>query len=177
MEIVEPRLGAGQEAGGGKVAGGVVVELHPDEVHLDHGVERDGGVRAGALRRGGDVVRSRRVFGELGAEGGGEGGVAGWVVRFVIYGTLVGEISLVWRRVEKCWSSLHVMFKELRTNVETVNDHRAKGPQLRVGSVARAEEVPECLCKGHGLRVTGECGGPDSATKAQQYNFAPGLAR
>lgn len=96
MEVVEPRLGAGQEAGGGEVAGGVVVELHPDEVHLDHGVERDGGVRAGALRRGGDVVPSRRVFGELAAEGGGEGGVAGWIVRFVIYATLGGEVSSVW---------------------------------------------------------------------------------
>lgn len=53
-DIFGPSLQRGEEALGIEVAGGVVVELYEDEVDgCLHGGERDGGVRAGALGRGG----------------------------------------------------------------------------------------------------------------------------
>ena len=68
------------------VAVAIVVELHPDEVHGLHGVERDRRVGLWALWRGRDVVVFGGVGGEEGAKGGDELVVARWFVRFVICG-------------------------------------------------------------------------------------------
>lgn len=55
-ELGGPGLERVDEARLADVAITVIVELDPDKVHLLHGVEGDGGVGAGALRRCGDVV-------------------------------------------------------------------------------------------------------------------------
>ena len=46
----------GDETRAADVAGAVVVELDPDEIHLGEGAHGDGGVGVDALRRGGEVV-------------------------------------------------------------------------------------------------------------------------
>lgn len=66
------------------VAVAVVVELHEDEVHALHRVERDGRVGARALRRRGEVVALAGVGVQVGAQGGDEGGVGGGAVVFVV---------------------------------------------------------------------------------------------
>ena len=63
---------------------GVVVELDEDEVHRLHGRERDGGVRARALGRAGDVVLLGRVARVGAAEGGDERVVVLGAVVFVV---------------------------------------------------------------------------------------------
>lgn len=59
--------------------------MDEDEIHGLHGFEGDGGVGAGALRGGGDVVAFGGVGVHGGAEGGDEGVVEGCAVVFVVY--------------------------------------------------------------------------------------------
>lgn len=68
---MRPRLYRVQEAGGvGELAGGVVVELDEDEVDgCEHGLEGDGGIRAGALGGGGEEVGFICYAGGLGDVG------------------------------------------------------------------------------------------------------------
>lgn len=66
------------------IAVAVIVELHKDEIHILHRIEWDGGVRARALRGGGDVIFLAGVGVHGGAKGGEKGAVEGCAVVFVI---------------------------------------------------------------------------------------------
>ena len=84
-EVGRPVLEGLQEARLADVAVAVVVELHKDKVHGGlHGIEGDGGVGSGTLRRGADVVALGGILVDGGAEGGDESGVVLGGVVFVV---------------------------------------------------------------------------------------------
>ena len=94
-DLAGPLLEGVNEAWLVDVAVAVVVELHEDEVHCLHGVERDGGVRDWALGCRRDIFAGLCGFGQR-AEGRDEGGVVLWLLVLVVNVEAVDHSAAEW---------------------------------------------------------------------------------